>query len=346
MEAGLEAVHYYDPPNLTFPFGTYICVVDIDKGTGEVKVRRFVAVDDCGNIINPMIVEGQIHGGLTEGLGIAFMQLISYDESGNVQGGNFMDYLVAHRRRDAALGDGQDLHALAASSDRREGRGRIAQRRFAGGVRQRGGGCARRTWASRTSTCRSRRGRCGRFSRRKDSWTRMAVRIEKTFRVREPIDKVWDLLSDPRKVVSCVPGAQITEAVDDRTFKGAISVKVGPSVTEYKGEVKIVRLDAAGARDRAGRQRAGCARQGQRVDEDDRHASGADGRRHRGRRRSPKSTWSGFWPSSAARMMNDVSDVIFGEFTQRFQSSYRKRPQQPPRLRRPPRRRPRLLSNR
>jgi carbon-monoxide dehydrogenase large subunit len=94
MEAGLEAVHYYDPPNLTFPFGTYICVVDIDKGTGEVKVRRFVAVDDCGNIINPMIVEGQIHGGLTEGLAIAFMQEISYDEVGNVQGGTFMDYLV------------------------------------------------------------------------------------------------------------------------------------------------------------------------------------------------------------------------------------------------------------
>ena len=94
MEPGLEAVHYYDPPNLTFPFGTYVAVVDIDKGTGEVKVRRFVAVDDCGNIINPMIVEGQVHGGLTEGLAIAFMQEISYDESGNIQGGTFMDYLV------------------------------------------------------------------------------------------------------------------------------------------------------------------------------------------------------------------------------------------------------------
>ncbi len=94
MEAGLEAVDYYDPPNLTFPFGSYIAVVDIDKGTGEVKVRRFMAVDDCGNIINPMIVEGQIHGGLTEGLAIAFMQQIDYDESGNVQGGTFMDYLV------------------------------------------------------------------------------------------------------------------------------------------------------------------------------------------------------------------------------------------------------------
>jgi aerobic carbon-monoxide dehydrogenase large subunit len=94
MEAGLEAVDYYDPPNLTFPFGSYICVVDIDRGTGEVKVRRFVAVDDCGNIINPMIVDGQIHGGLTMGLAPALYEEITYDEQGNVQGGSFIDYLV------------------------------------------------------------------------------------------------------------------------------------------------------------------------------------------------------------------------------------------------------------
>jgi carbon-monoxide dehydrogenase large subunit len=94
MEAGLEAVNYYDPPNLTFPFGSYIAVVDIDRGTGAVTLRRFVAVDDCGNIINPMIVEGQIHGGLTMGMAPALFEEISYDESGNVQGGSFMDYLV------------------------------------------------------------------------------------------------------------------------------------------------------------------------------------------------------------------------------------------------------------
>jgi carbon-monoxide dehydrogenase large subunit len=94
MEAGLEAVSYYDPPNLTYPFGSYICVVDIDTGTGEVKVRRFVAVDDCGNIINPMIVEGQIHGGLTMGLAPALYEEISYDEHGNIRGGSFMDYLL------------------------------------------------------------------------------------------------------------------------------------------------------------------------------------------------------------------------------------------------------------
>ena len=94
MEGGLEAVSYYDPPNLTFPFGSYICVVDIDRGTGEVKIRRFVAVDDCGNIINPMIVDGQIHGGLTMGMALALLEEISYDENGNISGGSFMDYLV------------------------------------------------------------------------------------------------------------------------------------------------------------------------------------------------------------------------------------------------------------
>jgi aerobic carbon-monoxide dehydrogenase large subunit len=94
MEAGLEGVTYYDPPNMTFPFGTYLVVVDIDRGTGQVKVRRMVAVDDCGVRINPMIVEGQIHGGLAEGFGIAFMELITFDEEGNCLGSNFTDYLL------------------------------------------------------------------------------------------------------------------------------------------------------------------------------------------------------------------------------------------------------------
>ncbi len=95
MEAGLEAVDYYDPPNLTFPFGSYICVVDIDRGTGEVKVRRFVAIDDCGNIINPMIVDGQIHGGPDAW---AWRRRSSRrsatTRTATSQGGSFMDYLV------------------------------------------------------------------------------------------------------------------------------------------------------------------------------------------------------------------------------------------------------------
>lgn len=93
-EPGLEASNYYDPPNMTFPNGAYIAVVDVDRETGEVKVRRFLAVDDCGTVINPMVVEGQIHGGLTEGFAIAFMQEIQYDREGNNLNTNFTDYLV------------------------------------------------------------------------------------------------------------------------------------------------------------------------------------------------------------------------------------------------------------
>jgi carbon-monoxide dehydrogenase large subunit len=94
MEAGLEAVDYYDPPNLTFPFGSYICVVDVDTGTGEVKIRRFVAIDDCGHIINPLVVEGQVHGGLTMGMAPAMYEEIVYDEYGQCLSGTFTDYLL------------------------------------------------------------------------------------------------------------------------------------------------------------------------------------------------------------------------------------------------------------
>jgi len=87
-------VHYYDPPNFTFPFGIYLCVVDIDKGTGETKIRRFYALDDCGTRINPMIIEGQIHGGLTEGYAVAMGQLLSFDKQGNIQGNSLMDYFL------------------------------------------------------------------------------------------------------------------------------------------------------------------------------------------------------------------------------------------------------------
>src|SRR4029450_3094884 len=86
--------YYYDPPNMTFPHGTYIAVVDVDRETGEVKVRRVLAVDDCGTVSNPPVGEGQIPGGLTEGFAIAFMQEIQYDSDGNNLNTNFTDYLV------------------------------------------------------------------------------------------------------------------------------------------------------------------------------------------------------------------------------------------------------------
>ena len=94
IEPGLEAVSYYDPPNMTYPFGAYVCVVDVDVDTGVTDVRRFYALDDCGTRINPMIIEGQVHGGLTEALAIAMGQEIAYDETGNVYGGSLLDFFL------------------------------------------------------------------------------------------------------------------------------------------------------------------------------------------------------------------------------------------------------------
>jgi len=93
-EPGLVATHFWEPPNFTFPFGAHIVVTEIDSETGEVKIRRYVAVDDCGNIINPLIVDGQVHGGVAQGLGQALWEQAVYDENGQLITGEFMDYAV------------------------------------------------------------------------------------------------------------------------------------------------------------------------------------------------------------------------------------------------------------
>jgi aerobic carbon-monoxide dehydrogenase large subunit len=94
MPPGLEESHFYDPSNFTFPFGAHVCVVEVDAETGEVKIRRYVAVDDVGTVINPMIVEGQVHGGVAQGIGQALYEGAIYDESGQLITGSMMDYTV------------------------------------------------------------------------------------------------------------------------------------------------------------------------------------------------------------------------------------------------------------
>jgi len=94
VEPILEASTFYDPENFVFPFGTHICVVDVDKETGQVSIRRYVAVDDCGVQINPMIVEGQVHGGVLQGLAQAMLEQAVYDEHGNLLTSSFLEYLV------------------------------------------------------------------------------------------------------------------------------------------------------------------------------------------------------------------------------------------------------------
>ncbi len=122
MEPGLENTAYYDPPNLTWPFAVYIVTVEVDPETGVWDVLNMVAVDDCGVRINPMIVEGQIMGGLTEAYAMANMQFITFDAEGNCVGSNYMDYLLPT----AWETPGYELHSEVvtpepAPPDRREG---------------------------------------------------------------------------------------------------------------------------------------------------------------------------------------------------------------------------------
>ena len=92
MEPGLEETTFYDPENFVFPFGAHACIVDIDADTGKVDVVRYVAVDDCGNPINPMLIDGQIHGGVVHGIGQALYERVHYDEDGQLVTGTFVDY--------------------------------------------------------------------------------------------------------------------------------------------------------------------------------------------------------------------------------------------------------------
>lgn len=93
-EPGLSATYFFEPKNFTFPFGTHIAVVEIDRETGDIKFLRYVAVDDCGKVINPMLVDGQVHGGIVQSIGQAMFEEIVYDEQGQLITGTLMDYAV------------------------------------------------------------------------------------------------------------------------------------------------------------------------------------------------------------------------------------------------------------
>jgi aerobic carbon-monoxide dehydrogenase large subunit len=94
MEPGLEATTFWEPENFVFPFGAHACIVDVDAETGKVKVVRYVAVDDCGNPINPLLIDGQVHGGIVHAIGQALYERVHYDEDGQLVTGTFVDYAL------------------------------------------------------------------------------------------------------------------------------------------------------------------------------------------------------------------------------------------------------------
>src|SRR5271154_277684 len=147
----------------------------------------------------------------------------------------------------------------------------------------------------------------------------MALKIEKTFEVHEPVEKVWSILSDPRKVASCVPGAQVTEQVDEKNYKGAISVKVGPTVTDYRGEVQIVRLDPQNheieilgkGQDVRGRGSASMKMTGKLRALDDGGTEVTS---------ISELNVVGILAQMGSRVINEVSNIMFGEFVKNFQA--------------------------
>lgn len=150
----------------------------------------------------------------------------------------------------------------------------------------------------------------------------MAMQIEKTFQVEEPINQVWALLSDPRRVAMCVPGAKIVEQVDDKTYKGAITVKVGPSTTDYKGELQIVRLDSDS-------HEIEIMGKGQDV-----RGRGSASMKMTGKARSLENGGTevtsvsevnvvGILAQMGARVINEVSNIIFAQFIRNFQAQLR-----------------------
>jgi len=145
------------------------------------------------------------------------------------------------------------------------------------------------------------------------------MKIEKTFQVKEPVERVWSFLSDPRKVAGCVSGAQITEQVNEKTYKGAISVKVGPTVTDYRGEVQIVRLDPQNheieilgkGQDVRGRGSASMKMTGKLRALDDGGTEVTS---------ISELNVVGILAQMGSRVINEVSNIMFGEFTKNLQA--------------------------
>jgi carbon-monoxide dehydrogenase large subunit len=99
VEAGLEASMFYDPPNFAYPFGSHVAVVEVDAETGQIDLKRYVALDDCGPQINPVIVEGQVHGGVVQGIGQALWEEAVYDDTGQLVTGSMLDYALPRADR-------------------------------------------------------------------------------------------------------------------------------------------------------------------------------------------------------------------------------------------------------
>ncbi len=282
MEPGLEAVYYYDPPNFTYPFGAYLCVVDIDKATGETKVRRFYALDDCGTRINPMIIEGQIHGGLTEGFAVAFGQELPFDKDGNLLGNTFMDYFVPtavetpHWETDytvtpsphhplGAKGVAESPHVgsipcfTSAVVDAFAHLGvthmdmphtayRVWQQLNQLGLANGNNTAAIDALIEKAQSDFVAPSSQAAASVQKDSDNLRvedddSMRVEKKFSIEASAQDGWKILQDINLLAACFPGGQVTEQIDDSNFLAVVKISIGPITMLFDGKISIDALD-------------------------------------------------------------------------------------------------------
>ena len=239
---------YYDPPNLTYPFGAYVCVVDIDKFTGEVKVRRFYALDDCGTRINPMIIEGQIHGGLTEAFAVALGQQIPFDENGNHLGNSLMDYFLPTAVETPHWETDHTVTPSPAPPARRQGRGRVAARGRHPLLQQRRGRRLRPPGRDAHGHAAQRLPRLAavpRAGHRPALRPAMKVALEKTFPLPASADAAWALLQDMEAVAGCMPGATHHGAGGRQPLQGHGHGQAGAGQPGFRGEVEVKDIDAA-----------------------------------------------------------------------------------------------------
>ena len=167
MEPGLDAINDFETPDSSYPFGAHVAVVEVDTETGLTKLVRHVTVDDSGNIANPLLAEGQIHGGIAQGVAQALYEEIAYDEDGNCVAGSLTSYALPTAAElpmfeTSRTETPSPLNPLGAKGIGESGTIGADARRVERRRRR-----PRRTWASRTSTCRRRRCGCGRRSSRR-----------------------------------------------------------------------------------------------------------------------------------------------------------------------------------
>ena len=179
LEPGLSEKAFYDPGNFTYPAGSYVCEVEIDPDTGVVSIVKFSAVDDFGHVINPMIVEGQVHGGIAQGIGQALLENCVYDDNGQLLTGSYMDYCMP--RADDLPNFEVDMtvtpcthNPLAPKAVARPGR---SARRLRSLMQL----CA--LWVFAISTCLPRRKRCGALFARHSNHHRAIHRGEQNVRI-------------------------------------------------------------------------------------------------------------------------------------------------------------------